>query len=117
MRISAAFGSAAVAVAISSVLAVAAIASVLGSAVARADAGDMQIDAREIVRHVVPRDAIPALVMPKYDTIADAGYMRPDDRVIALDFQGRQLAYPTRILDHHEIVDDFVNGEPILITY
>jgi uncharacterized protein DUF3179 len=84
---------------------------------ARADPNSVQIDTREIVRHVVPRDAIPALIMPKYDSIADAGYMRPDDRIIALDFEGRQLAYPTRILDHHEIVDDLVNGQPILVTY
>jgi hypothetical protein len=83
----------------------------------RAEVVPVDINTRDIVRHVVPRDAIPALIMPRYDGIKDAGYMRPDDRVIALEFEGRELAYPTRILDHHEVVNDLIGGQPILITY
>lgn len=77
----------------------------------------LSVDVRQIVRQVVPRDAIPALFLPKYDPASAAQYMRDGDRVIALDFAGEQLAYPTRILDHHEIVNDVVDGKPILLTY
>jgi hypothetical protein len=102
------------------VLAILALAApALASAAVNVQADDISpdINTRDIVRHVVPRDAIPALVMPRYDEIKQASYMRPDDRVIALQFEGRALAYPTRILDHHEIVNDLVGGQPILITY
>jgi hypothetical protein len=84
---------------------------------AQADSVPVDVNTRDIIRQVVPRDAIPALVTPKYDAIKDATYMRSDDLVIALDFGGEDLAYPTRILEHHEIVNDLVNGQPILVTY
>lgn len=84
---------------------------------AQADPVAVDINTRDIVRHVVPRDAIPALNMPRYDPLKDATYLRSDDRIIALEFEGQELAYPTRILEHHEIVNDFVNGKPILVTY
>ena len=84
---------------------------------AQADPVGVDINTLDIVRHVVPRDAIPALVNPRYDAVKDAGYMRSDDRVISLEFEGQELAYPTRILEHHEIVNDFINGKPILVTY
>jgi hypothetical protein len=77
----------------------------------------VEINTRDIVRQVVPRDAIPALVSPKYDAIKDATYMYADDRVIALEFADQELAYPTRILERHELVNDVVHGQPILITY
>ena len=99
------------------ILAIAAPVLVMAVGGAQADPVPAEINTRDITRHVVPRDAIPALVMPKYDAIKDAGYMRPDDRIIALEFEGRELAYPTRILDHHEIVNDLVSGQPILVAY
>ncbi|MDE2572027.1 MAG: DUF3179 domain-containing protein [bacterium] len=76
-----------------------------------------QIDTRQIVRNVVPRDAIPALFRPKYMNVTEARFMRADDRLIAVDYGGEQLAYPTRILDHHEIVNDVASGRPLAITY
>lgn len=79
--------------------------------------GGEQIDTRQIVRNVVPRDAIPALFRPAYASVAQARFMRADDRVIVVDYAGEQLAYPTRILDHHEIVNDVVNGHPLAVTY
>lgn len=82
-----------------------------------AHASDSPIDRRQIIRQVVPKDAIPALVLPKYVAIKDADFMRPDDKIIAMSVNGEDRAYPTRILDHHEIVNDLVAGQPVVITY
>jgi uncharacterized protein DUF3179 len=75
------------------------------------------INTKQIVRQVVPRDAIPALIAPEKIAPQEATFLRDDDRVIALQIAGGDVAYPTRILDHHEIVNDAVNGRPIVVTY
>jgi len=78
---------------------------------------DESLNPRDIIYGVVPKDAIPALVTPGFVPVADAGFMQPDDRVIVIEVNGVERAYPTRILDHHEIVDDVVGGRPIVVTY
>lgn len=60
------------------------------------------------------RDCIPAILNPKFD---DGGWLRDSDRVIGVSLSGDSKAYPTRILDWHEIVDDEVGGELLAITY
>ncbi len=52
--------------------------------------------------------------------IPKLGEMRkllPDDYVIGVTINGESVAYPTWILDWHEIVNDTVGGRPILVTY
>jgi hypothetical protein len=46
-----------------------------------------------------------------------ASHVADDDIVLALAWEGEYRAYPTRILDQHEIVNDVVAGTPIAITY
>ena len=43
--------------------------------------------------------------------------MRDDEKVIGLEINGVVRAYPLRILSHHELVNDQVNGEPILVSW
>jgi hypothetical protein len=93
-----------------------AAAAVGGTTVAFAD-GPGSIKTSEIVRHVVPKDAIPALVLPEHVAVEKATFLRAGDRVIAVEFGGEAVAYPTRILEHHEVVNDLVGGRPIVVTY
>lgn len=74
-------------------------------------------DHRGITYHVVPKNAIPALVLPAYVSTAQAKYLRDDDRIIVVHYANADLAYPTRVLDHHEIVNDLIDGHPLLVTY
>lgn len=63
----------------------------------------------------VPRDSIPALTEPEFgrDYIG-----RPDDRVFVVDVgDGPARAYPNRIVWYHEIVNDVVDGVPILVAW
>ncbi len=68
-------------------------------------------------------DAIPAIDNPKY-VEADARssvegnlYVRADDLVVGIEIEGRRFAFPHKILDVHEIINDEINGNPLSITY
>lgn len=96
---------------------IAAIAAVLAMAFAGSAYGDDLFDRRGVTYNVVPRDAIPALTLPEYVATPQATYLHNDDRLIIVHYAGTDTAYPTRVLDHHEIVNDLVNGQPLLVTY
>ncbi|NOR18897.1 MAG: DUF3179 domain-containing protein [Xanthomonadales bacterium] len=63
------------------------------------------------------RDCIPSIDQPIYVAVRDVDYLRDDDLVMTLSHNGITRAYPTRILDHHEIVNDEFGTDPVAITY
>jgi hypothetical protein len=63
------------------------------------------------------RDCIPSIDQPAYVATNKVGYLRDDDLVMTLTHNGITRAYPTRILDHHEIVNDMFGSDPVAITY
>jgi len=64
-----------------------------------------------------PKDGIPALTAPQFDRASDAGYMRPQDRVLVVQINGETKAYPIKILNWHELVNDTLGGQDILVSY
>ena len=63
------------------------------------------------------RDCIPSIDQPVFVATAEVDYLRDDDLVMTLTHNGITRAYPTRILDHHEIVNDMFGPDPVAITY
>jgi hypothetical protein len=63
------------------------------------------------------RDCIPSIDAPKYVPAAEAAHVADDDMVIAIALAGDKRAWPARILDRHEIVNDTIGGVPIAITW
>jgi len=64
------------------------------------------------------KDCIPSIDNPTFESAQEADtWLAPDDRIFALDFNGVVRAYPQRIMNWHEIVNDEVNGAPIAITF
>ncbi len=63
------------------------------------------------------RDCIPSIDNPKYVAAADAEHVSDEDLVITLAYKGDRVAFPTKILDHHEIVNDTFAGDPLAITW
>ena len=64
------------------------------------------------------RDAIPPIATPKYENVDSANeWLRPNNIVIGYVDGDEALAYPTRIMNYHEIVNETVNGIPVLISY
>lgn len=78
---------------------------------------DSLIPAKEILSGGPPRDGIPALVDPAFVNAADAAFLRDKDRVLGLSYNGVVRAYPIRILNYHEIVNDVLNEEGVVISY
>ena len=76
------------------------------------------VDPAEILSGGPPKDGIPSIDRPKFESAEEAGkWLRDDDLVLALSFNGAKKAYPVRILNWHEIVNDFAGNTPIAVTY
>jgi len=81
----------------------------------------------DLSHHVVPpseirdggpaKDAIPAVREPQFVKPADATFLEPNDRVIGVVVGGRARAYPIKILNWHEVVDDSIAGTPLAVTF
>ncbi|MEE8331236.1 MAG: DUF3179 domain-containing protein [Acidimicrobiia bacterium] len=61
-------------------------------------------------------DAIPPLDRPVYESAAEAFWLADDDLVLGY-LGDRAYAYPIRILNFHEIVNDEIDGVPVLVSY
>jgi len=82
------------------------------------DLSNSEIPAKKIESGGPPRDGIPALNSPRFVSSKKAAdFMYEEDRVIGLVFNGIARAYPVKILNLHEIVNDDFDGQRILISY
>ena len=64
------------------------------------------------------RDGIPPIDQPRFVDPSDAsGWLKPNEPVILFEHGAEARAYPLQIMIWHEIVDDTVDGVPILITF
>ena len=76
------------------------------------------------IRQPIAKDSIPAIVDPAFtddwgglETDGDAGPSLPDDAaVVGVERDGERRAYPLRVLNWHEIVNDAFAG-PLAVTY
>ena len=64
-----------------------------------------------------PKDGIPAILQPKSVRASDAVFMMASDRVVGVVIRGKPRAYPLKILNWHEVVDDVVADNPFAVTY
>jgi len=64
-----------------------------------------------------PKDGIPSIDNPKFVTVEQATWIKDNELVLALSYKGVERVYPLQILVWHEIVNDVVAGDPLLITY
>jgi hypothetical protein len=70
----------------------------------------------EIKRGGPQRDGIPALNQPRTQTATEASF-EDDEVVIGVVRGGEARAYPVSVLDWHELVNDVLGGDPILVSY
>ncbi len=63
------------------------------------------------------KDGIPALTNPAFLSAGEATYLQPGDRVIGVVVGDDARAYPLRILNYHEIVNDRVGNVPVAVTF
>jgi hypothetical protein len=82
------------------------------------DFSRLTIELGEVDSGGVPKDGIPAIDDPIFESIADAQrWLEPDQPVIAVTIGAATRAYPIQILIWHEIVNDELDGLPIAVTF
>ena len=65
----------------------------------------------------VPKDAIPPLDFPQYESANKVTWLKDSDIVLGVEFAGDARAYPIKIMNWHEIVNETIGGQKIVITY
>ena len=82
----------------------------------------------DVTRHVIPLDqiqsggppknGIPALDHPAFTSASEADRsLKPEDIILGVEFSGVAKAYPVRILNWHELVNDDVGEQPVMMSW
>ena len=84
----------------------------------RTDFSRHSVNYAEILSGGPPKDGIPAIDRPQFETVEQAGeWLEPLEPVILFQTGEDARAYPLQILVWHEIVNDVVGGESVLISF
>ncbi len=76
------------------------------------------VDLDEIQSGGPPKDGIPPVDDPTFDTVGEANkWLNPREPVVVVSIGGETKAYPIQILTWHEIVNDSVAGTPVSVTF
>jgi len=77
-----------------------------------------KVDPVKLLRRCPVNDCIPSIDKPEFETLTEADtWLKDEDRVFGLVYKGVERAYPQRILNWHEIVNDEVAGDPVAISF
>lgn len=71
----------------------------------------------EIQQGGPPKDGIPAIDRPQFMNAKFADFIDQEEYVLGLYHNGVAKAYPIKIMDRHEVVNDRIKGEAVVITY
>ena len=71
----------------------------------------------EILSEGPPKDGIPAILKPNFIEPDDAVFLKSEDPVIGVQIAGGARAYPIKTLNWHEVVNDTVSKEPMMVTF
>ncbi|MBA3891862.1 MAG: DUF3179 domain-containing protein [Gemmatimonadaceae bacterium] len=84
----------------------------------RTDFSKHTVPLEEIVSGGPPKDGIPAIDAPKFESVRSARRWLDDrEPVIAVEAGASARAYPYQILVWHEIVNDAIAGRPLAVTF
>ncbi len=81
------------------------------------DYSNASVPTDEIFWGGVRRDGIPPIHEPKFIIADEADFLREKDRVLGIVRNGIAKAYPIKILDRHEVVNDKFGEKPIAIGW
>lgn len=84
--------------------------------IACASAEDQADYSDDVIRTLLPFDAIPAITDPQFVS-AGAAELDPDAPVIGVSFNDESHAYSLYLLNGHEIVNDVVGGLNVATTW
>ncbi len=88
-----------------------------GQAASDFDLSTHSVPPDQIVAGGPGKDGIPAILRPRFVPASRASFLASEDRVLGLLAATEAKAYPIKILNWHEIVNDTIEGRPVLVTY
>lgn len=83
----------------------------------KTDTSKKSIDLSELLRGGPPKDGIPSIDNPRFLPAKAIDWLAPKELVIVVRIDGKARAYPLQILMWHELVNDRVGENPILVSY
>ena len=84
----------------------------------KTDISKRSIKLDELLSGGPPKDGIPSINEPKFTSIKKANsWLMNQEPVILVTLGDEARAYPLQILTWHEIVNDEMNGRPIIVTF
>lgn len=82
------------------------------------DFSKIAVPPEEIVSGGPPKDGIPAIDDPRFESADEADrWLEDREPVMVVELDGTAKAYPLSILIWHEIVNDAVGGRPVAVTF
>ena len=76
------------------------------------------IDYAEIMTGGPPKDGIPSIDEPAFESVAEADeWLGELEAVQVVNLNGDARAYPAQVMVWHELVNDTVGGEAVVITF
>ncbi|MDY6768594.1 MAG: DUF3179 domain-containing protein [Candidatus Nanohaloarchaea archaeon] len=60
---------------------------------------------------------IPPIDTPQYVPVSEADWLEPGDQVVAVSLDGKEVAFPLHILVYHAVVNTWIGGVPVAVTY
>lgn len=81
------------------------------------DLKDALIASEQIHAGGPPKDGIPAIDQPSFIAAGSASFLRNDETVLGLVRGGIARAYPIRILNWHEVVNDRYGDDAVVVTF
>ena len=77
----------------------------------------LRIPKSQILADGSPKDGILTIDRPEFVTIAATDFLKEEDEVLSIEIDGIARAYPIKILNFHELVNDQINDQAILVSY
>lgn len=81
----------------------------------------------DLTRHSVPldqivdggpgKDGIPAILAPRFVPASEAMFLQDTDHVLGLTLEKEATAYPIKVMNWHEVVNDKVGNTAVVVTY
>lgn len=81
------------------------------------DFTDAKVSRGDLISGCFGQDCIPSIDEPIFETANEATWLNDDDRVFSINLDGVKKTYPQRILNWHEIVNDWAGDTPVAVTF
>ncbi|MCB0633050.1 MAG: DUF3179 domain-containing protein [Saprospiraceae bacterium] len=78
---------------------------------------NLDIPLTEIFQAGPGKDGIPSLEIPRFVNVDRSEFLKDNDLVIGVMHNGVAKAYPIRIMNYHEVINDQYGDESLVVTY